>query len=110
MRLFREKKKNVVKTNSRETPRGNNYMEQYECNLPLKDAINMRVYLNIIIVIIITIVLLLLLFTVILCCYIAIRRVSGRDQARVVSRRIRVNCFKNVNEDWGKSELLMCHF
>lgn len=54
MRLFREKKKNVVKTKSRETPRGNNYMEQYECNLPLKGAINMRVYLNIIIVIIIT--------------------------------------------------------
>lgn len=55
MRLFREKKKkNVVKTKSRETPRGNNYVEEYECNLPLKGTINMRVYLNIIIVIIIT--------------------------------------------------------
>ena len=54
MRLFREKKKkNVVKTKSRETPRGNN-MEEYEYNLPLKGTINMRVYLSIIIVIIIT--------------------------------------------------------
>lgn len=55
MRLFREKKKkNVVKTKSRETPRSNNYMEEYECNLPLKGTINMRVCLSIIIVIIIT--------------------------------------------------------
>ena len=49
MRLFREKKKkSVVKAKSRETPRGNNYMEGYECNLPLKGAINISVYLNII--------------------------------------------------------------
>lgn len=54
MRLFRKKKKNVVKTKSRETPRGDNYMEKYECTLLLKGAIKIRVYLNIIIVIIIT--------------------------------------------------------
>ena len=29
---------------------------------------------------------------------------------RMVSRRRRVNCLKNWNEDWEKSEYLMCHF